>query len=111
MNGMAGVNKRKFERFAVHFPATISDTHNGNILNLHTRDISAGGAYFATPEPFEEGKEITIEIILKNQTMQRLTGHESCLKVTGTVVRSDQRGIAVKFDSHHIMPATVARDN
>ncbi len=99
-----GENKRKFERYSANFPATLALNTGIGDQKLYTKNISAGGALFHSEQPFQEGMKITVEIVLENDTFEKLTGYQSCIRVTGTVVRSDQEGVAIRFGDHKIMP-------
>ncbi len=102
-------NKREHQRFDVNFPATMLNGFDS--MQLATRDISAGGAFLTTSRPFDVGTKVRVEIILDNSTLFDMTGHKGCIKVTGTVVRCDADGIAVKFGDHKIMPHGGMMDN
>ncbi|MCX8044514.1 MAG: PilZ domain-containing protein, partial [Desulfobacterota bacterium] len=92
--------RRKFERYDLQFPATIHVSGRETPLKLFTRDISSNGAFFCTAYPLESGIKVTIEIVIENETLKKLTGHESCIKITGRVIRNDADGMAVVFDGH-----------
>lgn len=53
------------------------------------KDISEGGVYIKTPEPFSVGEEVVMTFSLPNS--------QEHLKVTGRIVRIDDRGIGVEF--------------
>ena len=55
----------------------------------YVKDISLGGVFIQTDESFSSGQEITLTLAL--------AGHVKPFKITGQIVRSDQRGIGVKF--------------
>ncbi len=110
--GHAADNRRKFERFEINAPATLEVNGQDNrTLQLHTKDISAGGAYFQSAEPLDQGVKVTAEIIIPNETITNLTGTEFQLKVHGTVVRTDDGGMAVRFLGQEIMPVGSMMDN
>lgn len=105
-------NKRKFERYDLQFPATIEVQGQDNPLKLYTKNISASGAFFCTAYPVECDRKLNIEIVIENETLKKLTGHESCIKISGIVVRSEPEGMAVIFDGHEkIMPVRSIMDN
>jgi len=105
-------NRRKFERYDLQFPASIQTTGEERPLKLYTRDISANGAFFCTAYPLEQGIKVAIEIIIENETLKKLTGHESCIKISGIVIRCEKEGMAVSFDGHEkIMPLRSMMDN
>jgi hypothetical protein len=110
MNNIAE-NKREFERFDLAFPATVKTESMEKEAQLQTRDISAGGAFLKTFEPLQEGSRVIIEIVISNETLKKLTGYESCIKVSGTVVRSEKEGMAVSFNDQKIMPLRSMMDH
>lgn len=111
MNNIAE-DRRKFERFELSFPATITVEEIDQELQVNTKDISAGGAFFHTAELLKKGVKVRIEVIISNDTLKKLTGYESCVKVLGTVVRCEQEGMAVSFDGKEkIMPLRSKMDN
>jgi hypothetical protein len=107
-----GENKRKYERFDLNFPATIKLADIDRKLHLFTRNISAGGAFFHTSQLLEKGMKITIEIVLENETLKKLTGCQSYIKVVGTVVRCEPKGVAVIFRGQEkIVPLQSMKDH
>jgi len=104
--------KRKFERFDLRLPATI-ETGDGTVpIQTHTRDISAGGACFETGEAMDSGAKLTIEIIITNEALARLTGTQPKIKIKGNVVRSDPHGVAVCFEGNEkIIPLKSMMDH
>ena len=110
MKGSAD-NRRKYERFDVSLQAKLALVEQQHSFDLSTRDISAGGAFFDTEKPVTEGCKVTIEITISNETLKKMTGYGSCIKVDGVVVRSDSDGIAVSFKGHEIVPVKYVHDN
>ena len=107
-----GENRRVNERFELSFPATLTFGQDGASAELTTRDISAGGAFLHSSQVFTEGTRVKIEIVLSNETLKKLTGYESCVKVQGTVVRSEPGGVAVSFDGEEtIIPLRSTMDH
>ncbi len=70
-------------------------------FDLKTWDISAGGAFFDTPEPFSENTRFRIELTVPSERIKELTGAQSCIKVKATVVRSTPTGMAARFDKDY----------
>lgn len=104
--------RRKAERYDLQFPAMVYIAGRETPLKLFTRDISSSGAFFCTAYPLERGVKVSIEIIIENETLKKLTGHESCVKISGIVIRCDEDGMAVVFDGHEkIMPLRSKMDN
>ena len=109
---MGKQERRKSERYDLQFPATVQVEGRETPLKLFTKDISSGGAFFCTAYPVETGIKVSIEIVIENETLKQLTGHESCIKLTGKIVRNDSDGMAVAFNGHEkIMPLRSMMDN
>lgn len=105
-------NRRRFERYDLQFPAMVQVEGKGSPLRLFTKDISSNGAFFCTAYPLETGIKVTIEIVIENETLKKLTGHESCIKLSGIVIRRDEDGMAVAFNGHEkVMPLRSKMDN
>jgi len=101
--------RRRFERFGLSLDARLEandgDRHGPNPGFL-TTNISAGGAYFTTPEPLTQGVEVRMEIILPFNSLKKVrVDKDACLMISGKVVRTEAAGIAVQFnDDCSIMP-------
>ena len=90
-------------------------------LHLETRDVCAGGAFFATDgrQPLVEGARVQVEIVLPVIELRKLLlkNERMRIQLTGSVVRSSGDGVAVRFgDDFRISPANlesgwVARDS
>jgi len=102
--------KRRIERYELAAPARIVlEGAEPTVIDLYTKDISAGGAYFRTDQQVPEGAHVKLEVTITVGRLKELTGVDSTfrLKVNGIVVRSADGGIAVRFDSNYQMePAT-----
>ena len=112
---MLPMEKRKLERFNLEITATVSITVAGGAeekLDMETRDVCSGGAYFRTKQSFPIGTEMQINLVLPLEKFKMLPDH--CEKVlvnlSGKVLRIETDGIGVCFDeTYDIRP--VQRDN
>ncbi len=96
---------RQFERYKLRYPATIRVDGKGPSLTAHIDNISAGGALCYTDKIVHAGVPLTIDIILTNGTVKKLTGTHPKISVEGCVVRSEKHGLAVSFNGNQkIMP-------
>lgn len=99
---MQPVEKRKLERFNLEIPATASISAAGaqQKLDLKTRDVCSGGAYFRTEQRVPVGTEMQINLVLPLKKFKMLPDH--CEKVvvnlSGKVLRIEPDGIGVCFD-------------
>lgn len=101
--------RRRFERYGLTLDARLEANdgdRSGANAGFLTTNISAGGAYFTTPEPFTRGMEVRVEIILPFNNLKKVrVEKDACVTITGKVVRSEAAGIAVQFnDDCSIMP-------
>jgi len=97
-------DRRKMDRFTLELPAGISITDESGqpwSVNVVTRNICAGGAFFWTDDPFSEGTCVKIDLILPLNSLQGMKGKGSHINVSGTVVRTESQGMAVCFDSQY----------
>lgn len=95
--------KRKLERFALHVPARLSYRRNRGsevTLDVHTRDISAEGAYIYLPErELAVGTTVGVELVLTFEKLKKIleTDERVTVRVDGKVVREEPEGIVVAF--------------
>jgi hypothetical protein len=97
--------RRKLERFDLRVPAKIKmvGQHlSGKPLNLMTKDICAGGAFFPTPDPFPKGAKVKIDLILDRGSRDG-EGRMAHIKVGGAVLRLESGGMAIGFDKSYRM--------
>jgi len=73
--------------------------------SLKTSNISAGGAFFHTKRPLSEGTRLSLNLILVVEKLKKLTGSQCQINVNGTVVRSEERGMAIRFQRDYSMMA------
>lgn len=100
---MLPIEKRKLERFNLEVLATVSITAAGGMekkLDMTTRDVCSGGAYFRTEQSVPIGTEMQINLVLPLEKFKMLPDH--CEKVlvnlSGKVLRIEPDGIGVCFD-------------
>ena len=101
--------RRKLERFNLQLPAKIEsiasdgEMNNREISNIMTMDICSGGAFFQTTAPLPEGTEVKIDLILPLDNQEKIKDDfkHVFIAVTGTVLRSEQKGMAVCFNRHY----------
>jgi hypothetical protein len=102
--------KRTLERFDLKIPAKIeigNSDHEEKILDLMTKDICSGGAFFHTSQPLPTGTNVKIDLILLLESLKKMNNDypQAYIKVTGTVLRSESTGMAICFhEDYHIRP-------
>ena len=96
------------ERFSLELPARLSvATESGKqeSLELLTSNICAGGAFFETEQPLVAGTEVKIDLVLPLDELKKLEGTRPHIKVSGAVIRTDEKGMAISFDERYqILP-------
>lgn len=101
---MAQVEKRKIDRFSLELSALLFITDekgNQRSIEVMTGDISSGGAFFKTNTPFSVGTDVKMDLILPSDKFKKLGGKRSRIDVSGRVIRTDRRGMAVCFDKNY----------
>ena len=96
--------RRKFERFTLALPANIETVASGrkrDRFDFLTSDVSGGGAFFNAEERIPAGTRVRLKVIVSSESLKDLTGAQGYLRVEGTVVRSDSKGMAVRFDEQY----------
>ncbi len=107
---MGEQNKRKMDRYNLSVPAFVfpqieTEADRGAGIELKTRNISSGGAFLITDNPFQIDTEVdlNIRIALFDESSKRV--RESNVYVSGSVIRVNTVGMAVKFDKkYQIVP-------
>ena len=103
---MKAQEQRKFERFDLNIYAKIETVISGQakdreILNLLTKDICAGGAFFHTAQSLPEGTEVKIDFVLDSNKLKKLTENRAHIKIKGTVLRAESEGMAICFHKNY----------
>ena len=92
-------DRRKYERLSYAFPVRLEtiSTNGKQVLNLATRDISAGGTFIPTTTSFPEGTRFILELTfpINHQTDKYVETLNGC---KGSLIRSTSQGIAIQFD-------------
>ncbi len=105
---MDKLERRQMERFFLELPAffTVKNTAGEKQLcEFRTRNICAGGAYFDTEKSLSIGTEATLDIKLPVKSRQVSTNRQTHIIIEGKVVRSEQKGMAIRFnEDYQILP-------
>jgi c-di-GMP-binding flagellar brake protein YcgR len=102
--------RRKLERFDLNAPARIQvelESGRKEELNLTTKDVSSGGAFLYSEERVPEGANVKLEFLISMEALRSLVGEKGRVKVkvNGKVIRVDEDGIAIRFDSKYKITA------
>jgi c-di-GMP-binding flagellar brake protein YcgR len=101
---MIQFNRRKMERFDLELPIylRIFDTDKKReSLNFTTSNICSGGAFFRTEKPLSVGTDVKLDIILPLNKFKNIKSKISHIDVSGSVIRTDQQGMAICFDKNY----------
>jgi hypothetical protein len=94
------LERRDANRFSLRLACLLQERHHrDNVLKLYTRDISSYGAFFYLGHrlPMDAPVEMNLLLPLRDS-------NQSLLSTQGKVIRSDRKGIAVRFDSEIKIP-------
>jgi hypothetical protein len=95
---MVEIEKRKMERFDLALPTyfSVSDkSGKQESFKLLTSNICAEGAFFKTEKPLSIGTDVKLDIILPSNKFKNVRGKRSHIAVSGSVIRTDQQGMAI----------------
>jgi len=99
--------RRRLERFELQVPAKIevlSSPDTASLLELLTKDICAGGAYFPTKTALAAGTKVKMDILLPVRNVSAPGDNtRGLIKVNGTVIRSGPAGMAIGFDTGYLI--------
>lgn len=100
--------RRRLGRFRLEIPGTI-EVLNSDLekvkRGLKTSNISSGGAFFHTKKPLPEGTPVKIDLILPLDKLKKLKNDhkQAYIKVSGKVLRSESKGMAISFDQNYVI--------
>jgi len=108
--------QRDKKRFALNLEAKVlyrRATEDTLTINTVAADISAGGAFLKTLHPFPMAAQIKIhfrinyndlkklKFILSIDSLRRLSGGKVWVTATGIVVRQEENGVGIIFDTDY----------
>ena len=99
---------RAMERFSLQLLARVSllgEEQDQEAIELLTRNVSAGGAFFETDHPLPVGTKLKIELILPLKKIKKVKGEKALVRIIGSIVRTESKGMAMSFDKdYQIVP-------
>jgi len=103
---MEAQEQRKCERFNLNIPAKIETVISGEAkdketINLLTKDICSGGAFFHSAQTLPEGTEVKVDFVLDINKLKKLTENRAYIKIKGKVLRSGSEGMAICFHNNY----------
>jgi hypothetical protein len=93
--------RRKLERYDLSVPAKIEVVGDGQVrqtLNLMTKNICAGGAFFNSTKSLPQNTKVAVELVLDFRGLQNQMSRWTRIKVSGFVLRSEPTGMTISFD-------------
>ena len=93
------MEKRNMQRFNLSLRAIVSCA-NAPTQDLHTRDISVGGAFFETDKTMPEGTKVFLSIFPLHHEDGR-PDLQVVENINGEVRRESNHGMAICFDRQH----------
>ncbi|MGD8366003.1 MAG: PilZ domain-containing protein [Desulfobacterales bacterium] len=109
--------RRGVERFDLELPAKIrvlaADAAAAEI-EVHTENISCGGAFFRTASPLPEGTDVRIDLVLNLDKLRsvRADVRHVHIELKGTVNRSESTGMSICFRSdYQLRPLQSEKNN
>jgi hypothetical protein len=104
---MTNLNKRQLERFPLELPAMlqVSDDPGVEPIEVCTKDVCSGGAFFHTTESIPVGTDVSIDLVIPIGELKKIAADNVLIKVDGSVIRTTDEGMVVRFSSkYHISP-------
>jgi len=98
---MIEFEKRKNKRFSLELATCLSiigGDNNSKFLKLDTSNICSEGAYFKAEKPLSVKTEVKLDIIFPLDKFKNVKGKVSHIAVSGSIIRTDQEGMAIRFD-------------
>jgi hypothetical protein len=98
------IERRKMERFSLEVPALLSVLDKSGqpiALEVMTNNICAGGAFFITNTHMPVGTDVEMDLILSLKANDQIEDKKTRIDVSGRVIRTDERGVAVCFDKKY----------
>ena len=100
--------KRKMERFNLGMLSQIRIMNGDPFtspLELVTKNVCAGGAYFNTENPLPVGAKLSLFMTLQVSENKKTSDKLMSIEIKGTVIRREKDGMAIRFDNgYRILP-------
>ena len=107
------IERRKFERYDLAVPVkieTLARTAKKKKISLKTANVCAGGAYFHTDLALTEGTKVQLDLLLSYDSLRTFQSPRNArIRILGTVTRSRQDGMAIRFSDEYVIAPIAAR--
>jgi len=104
---MPAIERRREERFLLEIPSVIKivNGENREAIEMVTKDVCSGGAFFHTDTPVEIGTSVKVDLVIPVYKSKKITPQKVMITVDGIVIRARLDGMAVRFDKRYkILP-------
>jgi len=105
--------RRKFERYDLAVPVkieTLARSAKRRKISLKTANVCAGGAFFRTDTALAEGTKVQLDLLLSYDSLRMFFSPTSArIRILGTVIRSRQDGMAIRFSDDYAIAPTATR--
>jgi c-di-GMP-binding flagellar brake protein YcgR len=110
------IERREQERFSLNLQAKISYRHIKDqtpMIDTVAANISSGGAFLQTAHKFPMAAKVQVEFylsiddlkrlrfILSMESLKRLTGNNVWVCANGIVIRQEESGVGIIFDTDY----------
>jgi hypothetical protein len=94
------VETRQFIRYPLPLPVRLEaiGLDRKEVLDLETKDISVSGTFIPSLKSFPEGTRFVLDFTIPSDDIKEFKYVKSLRGSTGTLVRSNSKGMAVHFD-------------
>ncbi len=92
--------RRQCERFNIPLAVRLEtiESDRNEVLDNETRDISASGTFIPSLRSLPEGTRFVLDFTIPSDDIKEFKYVKSLRGSTGTLVRSNSKGMAVHFD-------------
>ncbi len=100
---MQGNRERNYDRYDVELTSFLQlvGEEETTSVEIVTKDVSAGGAFFETDRPIANGTEVKVDLVMPVSKLTMMRASRAHIRVSGVVTRADKKGIAVCFDKDY----------
>ncbi len=101
---MSTLERRTMERFPLKLEVNLSaEDKKGTsaVLKFRTENVCAGGAYLMSGNTLPVGTGVNVDLVLPLGKFENMAGKSSQIKVTGSIIRSSEDGMAILFNEKY----------
>jgi hypothetical protein len=104
--------RRKYERFNIPLPVRLEtiESDRKEIIDNETSDISASGTFIPSLRSYPEGTRFVLDFTIPSEDIKEFKYVKALRGSTGTLVRTDSKGMAITFDPECYIVSLNAND-